>query len=174
MRAVLRLYDLLIGMLAMVAGILVAVLFVMIVVDVGMRTAGLHPPIFTSAVSEYMLLYVTMFAAPWLVRERGHVRIDSFVSYAGPKVKWALERLIILVCLLLSLTAAYLSTRFAIDFWIKGTVDIRSIEIPRSFLFVPLIVGFTLCATEFLRILVTGQPLSDPEPKHAPEFEGEI
>ncbi|MCR9138539.1 MAG: TRAP transporter small permease subunit [Alphaproteobacteria bacterium] len=174
MRAVFRLYDLLIRTLAMVAGILVAILFVLIVVDVGMRTAGLHPPIFTSAVSEYMLLYVTMFAAPWLVRERGHVRIDSFVSYAGPAAKQMLERLIILVCLILSLTAAYLSTRFAIDFWIKGTVDIRSIEIPRSFLFVPLIVGFTLCATEFLRMLVTGQPLSDPEPEHAPEFEGEI
>ena len=174
MAAAVRLYDRLIVMLALVAGIMVTAIFVIIVVDVSMRTLGMRPPAFSSAVSEYMLLYITMFAAPWLVRERGHVRIDSFVSFLPQAVRRALERLIILVCVGLCLVAAYYSTMFAIDFWVRGTIDIRSIEIPRSFLFFPLTIGFSLCAVEFLRMLAMGETLSRSSGQQRAGLEGEL
>ena len=168
MASAVRLYDRLILALAFLAGAMVAAVFVMIVVDVSMRTIGMRPPAFTSAVSEYMLLYITMFAAPWLVRERGHVRIDTFISFLGDSARRAAERAIIVVCIVLCLIAVWYSTEFAIDFWRRGTIDIRSIEIPRSFLFVPILLGFGLCAVEFLRILLLGETLrtpADPEGK---------
>lgn len=158
-----RLYDRLIVMLAYLACIMIAAVFVLIVVDVSMRTLGMRPPVFSSALSEYSLIYMTMLAAPWLVRERGHVRIDSFISFLSQKHQLALERALIIVCMILCLLATFLSARFAIDFWRAGSLDIRSIEIPRSLLFVPLAVGFFLCATEFLRLLLIGETLRSPE-----------
>lgn len=169
-----RAYDRLILMLAALASILVVAIFMMIVIDVVLRTVGARPPAFTSALSEYALLYMTMLAAPWLVRERGHVRIDSFLGYAPVPVQKAIERLIIVVCIVLCVIATYYSARFAIDFWMKGTVDIRSITIPRSFLFVPLVLGFFLCGVEFMRLLVRGERLKQDEGEAAASFEGEI
>lgn len=174
MAALIRAYDRLIVMLALAASVMVGAVFVMIVVDVSMRSAGLRPPIFTSALSEYSLLYVTMFAAPWLVRERGHVRIDSFLSYAPGPVRKLVERVLILVCILLCLTAAWLSADFAGEFWRKGEIDVRSIEIPRALLFVPMVLGFCLCAVEFARILLTGETLTAPDTDPSSPFEGEI
>jgi C4-dicarboxylate transporter DctQ subunit len=168
------LYDRLIVMLALVASIMIAAVFVLIVVDVTMRTAGFRPPVFSSAISEYTLIYVTMLAAPWLVRERGHVRIDSFMIFIPTHLQIALERLLMLVCIALCLTAAWISADFAIDFWQKGSIDIRSIEIPRSLLFLPLTIGFGLCAMEFLRLLLIGQTLRPPPDLPADVPPGEI
>lgn len=164
----LRLYDKVIVALAWLAGATIAGVFVLIVVDVGMRTAGLRPPVFSSAVSEYALLYVTMLAAPMLVREGGHVRIDSFVGFLPPTgLRW-LERAVILTCLCLSLFACFLATRFAVQFWVSGTLDIRSIEIPRALLFLPLSLGFGLCATEFLRLFLRNELRNRP-PRDMPK-----
>ena len=157
-----RAYDRLISLLAVVASIMVAAVFVLIVVDVSMRTAGLRPPVFSSAVSEYALIYMTMLAAPWLVRTRGHVRVDSFLTFVPASGKRFVERILILVCLSLCLGAAYLSGEFMVHFWQRGEIDLRSIEIPRSLLFVPLTAGFFLCAVEFARLLVIGETLSAP------------
>lgn len=170
-----RLYDRLIMALALLAGVMVTFVFGLIIVDVGMRTLGMKPPLFTSAVSEYSLLYMTMFAAPWLVRERGHIRIDSFIYFLPKRATFLLERLIILLCAALCLVAVWYSAKFAIQFWQRGTIDIRSIEVPRSLLFVPMILGFALCAVEFLRMVLRAEPLGSPseEAADAP-FEGEI
>ena len=170
-----RLYDRLITMLAIMAGIMIVFVFGLIVVDVSLRTLDFRPPMFTSAVSEYALLYMTMFAAPWLVRERGHIRIDSFVSFLPKRVKFVLERAILVLCFGLCAVAVWYSVKFSIQFWQRGTIDIRSIEIPRSLLFVPMAIGFALCAVEFLRSLLRAEPLGSPSDDAAgAPFEGEI
>ncbi len=174
MTKVIRVYDRLIRMLAFLASILIGAVFVLIVVDVSMRTAGMRPPIFSSALSEYSLIYVTMLAAPWLVRERGHVRIDSFISFVSPTGRRLIERFLIVICIALCLSAAYLSAEFAVEFWSVGEIDIRSIEIPRALLFVPLVVGFSLCATEFLRLLLIGEILTAQRDGQQAGIEGEI
>ena len=174
MTRIIRIYDQLITTLALIASFVIGAVFLLIVVDVCMRTAGFRPPIFTSAVSEYSLLYVTMMAAPWLVRERGHVRIDSFASYLPTGARKLLERALVVVCIALCLLASFLSAEFAIDFWQKGEIDIRSIEIPRSLLFVPMVLGFILCAVEFTRILIIGETLTAPDNGEISPYEGEI
>ena len=72
MSRVLRIYDGVIVGLAIIAGAMVAAVFLMIVYDVAVRTLGFQPPFWTSALTEYALLYMTMLAAPWLVRQKGH------------------------------------------------------------------------------------------------------
>jgi hypothetical protein len=43
----------------------------------------------------------------------------------------------------------------------RGEIEIRSLEMPREFLFAPLVVGFGLMAIEFLRLALLGQGVSD-------------
>ena len=73
--------------LAYLASAIIPCIFTMIVIDVSIRTLGVTPPLFTSSVVEYGLLYVAMFSAPWLVREKGHVAIEALISILPSSVQ---------------------------------------------------------------------------------------
>lgn len=154
MQAVVRGYDRLVTAMAMTGCVLLAVMFVMIVYDVTVRTIGLTPPAATSALSEYFMLYVTMLAAPYLVREKAHVAVESIeLVLPAAAMPW-LARLVCIVCAVLSLLLAWYSVDGIVDAVQSGEVDIRSIIIPKWVLYAPLPVGFALSAVEFARLLL--------------------
>ena len=64
MQPLIKAYDAVIVGLAVLAGAMVAAVFLAIIYDVSLRTAGFQPPFWTSALTEYALLYMTMIAAP--------------------------------------------------------------------------------------------------------------
>ena len=154
MRTLTRIYNAVIVGLAIVAGAMMAAVFLMIILDVVMRTAGLQPPLFVSALSEYALLYLTMFAAPWVVRIKGHVYVESLTSALPERARLVIERGMLVLCIVVCLVLAYYAAITGIEIAGRGEVDVRSIEIPRWVLFVPLPVGLTLSAAEFLRFLL--------------------
>ena len=164
-KAVLRAYDWLIMALAIVAGAMMAAVFVAIVVDVAMRTARLQPPYFVSALSEYALLYMTLFAAPWVVRMKGHVFVESMTSMLPGKARLQVERFVLVFCIVLCLVLAYYGVRTGAEIFARGDEDVRSIVIDRWVLFVPLPVGLTLCATEFLRFLIGPERMLSGRPR---------
>jgi len=149
-----RIYNGVIVGLAISAGAMMAAVFLMIVLDVVMRTSGLQPPLFVSALSEYSLLYMTMFAAPWVVRIKGHVYVESLTSNLSARVRLVIERGVLILCICVCLVLAYYAATTGIEIAGRGEDDVRSIVIPRWVLFVPLPVGFTLCAAEFFRFLL--------------------
>ncbi len=152
----LHFYDRLIGGLAGLAGISLFVIAAMIVVDVTLRTFGMQPPQAISALTEYALLYATMAAAPWLVRTGGHVTIHSLTGRLPLGVQAMLRRAVLALATLLCVTLALAATYMAIESFGRGDVDVRSIDLPRWLLFLPLALGFLLLAAEFLRLLFLG------------------
>ena len=153
MRVLVRAYDGLIFGLAWLAGLCLALTFVAIVWDVGVRTLGLQPPAFTSALTEYAMLVVTMAVAPWLVRLKGHVWVEAIDLIASEAVRRRLATLVYLACVGLCFVLAWYAGELAIEAWMRGELDIRSIILPRWFLYAVLAVGLFLCAVEFLRYL---------------------
>ena len=147
-----RWYDRLIMALAVAASAIVAVMCFMVLFDVTMRSLGVALPAFAITVVEYSLLYLAMCAAPWLVRERGHVYIDLLVQALPAAARTPLERIIyffaILACMIVAATATYL-TWIAIN---SDRMDVRGIDVPLWVSQIPLPFGFTLVACEFLRL----------------------
>ena len=92
-------YNCVLNGMAVLAGILIFLCFVMIVVDVTMRIVGLKPPLFTIAFVEYILLWFTMLAAPWLVRIKGHVFIDAVTRFLPTVVKSAIAKIVYSICI---------------------------------------------------------------------------
>jgi len=80
--------------LAYFACALIPCMFLMITIDVSIRSFGMRPPLFTSSVVEYALLYLAMCSAPWLVRERGHVVIEALVAIMPDAVRRPLAKLV--------------------------------------------------------------------------------
>ena len=154
MRSLARAYDRLIMALAILAGAMLAGVFVMIVYDVTVRTLGYQPPFFTSALSEYAMLYMTLLAAPWVVRVRGHVYVESVTSMLRERTRHVIQKGVYVLCLVICLGLAYYGTRAGVEFLIRGDDDVRSIVIPRWVLYLPMPIGFVLSAVEFGRYLL--------------------
>ncbi len=154
MNAIVKIYNGLIDGLAVLAGIMLAVIFVGIVFDVTIRTLGFNSLQWYSAIAEYCLLFSTMFGAPWLVRRKGHVVVESLTMAMVPKVRKIMAKCAYVVCIGLSLLFAYYGLLEMIGSFASQELDIRSIDMPKWLLFLPFPVGFTLVAAEFGRYLL--------------------
>jgi TRAP-type C4-dicarboxylate transport system permease small subunit len=142
-----------VGALAAFACALIPVMFIMITVDVSIRTFGYSPPLFTSSVVEYALLYLAMCSAPWLVRERGHVAIEALVTALPPPIRKVLAKTVYLVCAAVSFLFAYLCWGIFAEYWVGGELDVRGIDMPYWLQFLPLPICFALIGFEFCMYL---------------------
>ena len=143
-----RALDKLLKSLAAAAAVALGSLFAFLVYEVSMRAAGLRPPICVESLSEYVLLYSTALAAPWLLRTNEHVAM-VIVTMALPRgARKILERTMALVGAIVCLIVCWYALKVTIS--VQG-LEIRSFEMPRWMVYAPLPVGFFLLALEFLR-----------------------
>lgn len=154
MGSVVRAYNFLLYALAVCSGLGIFAAFAMIVVDVSIRILGYSPPAFTIAIVEYILLYFTMLAAPWLARIKGHVFIDAVTQFLPPVIKTVTAKIAYLICICSALTFCYFSTGLLYDAWDTGTLDVRGVDMPQWMLYLPMPLCFLMLSIEFLRYLV--------------------
>jgi TRAP-type C4-dicarboxylate transport system permease small subunit len=141
-----RLLD---GMLT-VAGVLLLVMTLMIGADVFLRNVGAGgvPP--SNELSEDCLYLVTLLAAPGLLRQGQHIRVDIVLRALPLRIGWLLEwagDVIGLACCVVfvwygaSVTSASLA---------DGALSIKTLVLPEWWLLAPMPVAFALLAIEFV------------------------
>lgn len=162
-----RVWDKLVNGMVLFACALIAADCLLIVVDVTLRNFGRQPPAYTVALTEYSLLYLTMAAAPWLVRERAWIVVEVIYRRTSPTVRARLDKLIFGLCTLVSVIVAVLAGILAVEGALRGEVEIRSLDMPRWALFVPVALGFSMMAVEFMRCLMRGDSMSQAEADQA-------
>ena len=140
--------------LSWVACAIIPCMFTMITIDVLIRTAGVTPPLWTSSVVEYGLLYLAMCSAPWLARQRGHVAIEALVSVMAPAVRQRLAKVVYLVCGVASILFAWFSLELFWEAWVSGEEDVRGVDMPYWVLFIPMPISFLLLGLEFFMYLI--------------------
>jgi C4-dicarboxylate transporter, DctQ subunit len=153
-RALAAAYDRLVVALAVVAGGSIAFAFALIVADVTLRTLGLRPLAFTSAAVEYVLLYFTLFAAPYLVRRKGHAYVDALLARLSGLPRRVAECSVYLVCVATSLAFACVGFVLAFEAIRSGSIEERSIDVPSWVDYAPVGPVFVLVAIEFARYLL--------------------
>jgi C4-dicarboxylate transporter, DctQ subunit len=139
-RALARLHRRLITLLAGLAGALLALMALAIVLDVVVRNLGFQPPGHTLALTEYGLLYITMLAAPWLVR------------------------LVAALCILTCAVIGWYGLEVTLGHYRRGAMDVRSFDLPRWLLTASVPLSFGLMALEFARFLLGRDALHTGEP----------
>jgi TRAP-type C4-dicarboxylate transport system permease small subunit len=154
MATVAELYRRLLELLALVAGVILAAMAFAIVVDVLVRNLGLQPPAHTLTLTEYGLLYLTMLAAPWLVREKGHVYIELVTAAVSPRTRFWLTRVVYALCVLTCAVIFYFALEVTIDHYQRHVTDVRSFDMPRWLLTASIPLSFGLMIIEFGRFLI--------------------
>ncbi len=153
MRNLIRLYDGLLSLMALIAAATLVWLMVSVVVSVVMRNLGLQPFawLFTSA--EYGLLYMTMLGAPWLVREKGHVHIELVTAALPPALRRIVSRTVAAGCVLVSLILAWYGLELFLTNIERNDFDVRAYFYPRWMLTITFPIAFTFMAIEFARFV---------------------
>jgi TRAP-type C4-dicarboxylate transport system permease small subunit len=154
MRSMSRLYDSLLEKLFLAACGVLFLMMLMICTDVLLRNVPLIPSLHGLAladeVSEDMMYLITMLAAPWLLRQGRHIRVDIVLHALPPRVGWCCEWLtdgIAFVCCAVMVAAG---TEAAYASYSSGMVTIKTLITPEWWSLAPLPVSFLLLAIEVL------------------------
>jgi TRAP-type C4-dicarboxylate transport system permease small subunit len=140
--------------MAIGSGISIFTATTLIIIDVLMRITGFDPWIFVLTTVEYILLYFTMLAAPYLLRIKGHVFIDAVTQFFPRSVKRVVAKTVYAACIVACSIYFYQLMTLLIEALQSGEIDMRSMEIPIWILFVPMPLCFFMLACEFIRYLI--------------------
>jgi TRAP-type C4-dicarboxylate transport system permease small subunit len=154
MNRIAALYLQFLVLLKALSGVVIFAVFLLIVTDVLVRTAGFKPWQASSVLVEYGLLWFTMLAAPWLARHKAHVFIDAITQLLPAAVQQVLAKFVYLACVIASLVVCYYSLRLVITAIAEDQIDIRAVDMPLWSLIAPIPLCFLLVAIEFLRFLL--------------------
>ncbi len=150
-----RVYDRLIEALAFLAGVTLFVVFASIVVIVSLRAMGVFLGTFgnaTFALTEYSMLFIGTLAAPWLLREKGHVCIEFVRTRLGPRGQKAIAKFAYALGLVVSLIVVVFSVQAMQTNW--GEWELRAFKVYKQWLIAPIGVSFLLLAVGFFRLLL--------------------
>jgi TRAP-type C4-dicarboxylate transport system permease small subunit len=137
------------GMLGM-ACLLLLIMTLMIGADVLLRNLGLGgiPP--SNELSEDCLYLVTLLAAPGLLRQGQHIRIDIVLRALPFRLGWLLEWLGDALGLACSLFFVWYGARVALASFANGSLSIKTLVMPEWWLMVPMPIAFALVTVEFV------------------------
>jgi TRAP-type C4-dicarboxylate transport system permease small subunit len=143
-------YGRLLDALVVAACVLLLLMTVMIGADVLSRNLGGGGVSVSNEISEDILYLMTLLAAPWLLRQGQHIRVDIILRTLPVRVAWLLEWLGDIVGFLCCLYFVWYGTLITIGSYKAGSINIKTLVTPEWWTLAPLPLGFTLLAIEFM------------------------
>jgi TRAP-type transport system small permease protein len=150
MHALSRWYGRLLSGMLSAAGALLLIMTLVIGADVFLRNigAGGIPP--SNELSEESLYLITLLAAPGLLRQGQHIRIDIVLRALPRRVGWIMEWGGDVVGLVCCLVFVWYGTSVAAASFSDGSISIKTLVLPEWWLLAPMPVAFALLAIEFV------------------------
>jgi TRAP-type C4-dicarboxylate transport system permease small subunit len=146
---VLRTYRLLLELCGIVAGLLIGALAIMVALDVLVRNTGAGSLPWVLEVGEYILYISTFLAAPWVLGQNAHVRVDVFVNLLRPAAVRVVEGAVNGVGLAISLVMLFFGFTAALDAYRIGSLIFKELIVPEWWLLSVIPFSAALLATEF-------------------------
>jgi TRAP-type transport system small permease protein len=143
-------YERVLDGLMLTACLLLLGMAVMIGADVVSRNAGAGGIAVSNELSEDALYLMTLLAAPWLLRQGQHIRIDIILRALPTRVAWLLEWVGDIVGLLCCLYFVWYGTLITAASYSAGSIIIKTLITPEWWTLAPLPVGFVLLGIEFI------------------------
>jgi TRAP-type transport system small permease protein len=149
-----RLFDSLLEKLFFAACAVLFFMMLMICADVFLRNVplvnSLHGLSWADEISEYMLYLMTMLAAPWLLRQGRHIRVDILLQAIPARAGWYCEWITDLIALACCLIMVVSGTEATYASYSSGMLTIKTLITPEWWSLAPLPITFLLLAIEIL------------------------
>jgi len=139
---------------ALAACALIGAMTLMICMDVLLRNVPLVPGMqglaWSNEMSETGLYLLTMLAAPWLLREGRHIRVDILLRVLPRPVGWTCEWLSDGIAFACCLCVVFYGARATWESYSQGSITIKTLVLPEWWALAPLPAAFVLLAVEVL------------------------
>ncbi len=150
-RRIVRIYGILLEIMAWVAGIMIMLMMLAVVYAVFMRFAFDRPEPAVIELSGYLLLYITFLGAPWLLRQDGHVRVDLLVDALKPRAKEVLLGATSVLGALVGLLLVWQGTAVTVGMLRRGVRVTNILDTPQWLLMVIIPISGVFLTIEFVR-----------------------
>lgn len=156
-----QLFNRLIDTLAVLAAVMMCVLVLLICADVLARATAWFQLPWSVEVSGLMLGLMTFLAAPWVLRENGHIAIDLVTNALPPRAKEAAARVAMGLGAAICLTLVYLSTRLLMDAYADQLLVFGTLVYPEWWVYVVPPPIFLLLTIIFARRMMSEDAIAD-------------
>ena len=136
--------------LMLLACLLLLAMTLLIGADVVTRNVGLGGIPWSGEMSEDILYLLTLLAAPWLLRQGQHIRVDILLRAVPARIGWFAEWIGDLLGLACSLYFVWYGWKVLAASYQSGAITIKTLVTPEWWLLAPLPVAFALFALEFV------------------------
>ena len=141
MRAFTKVLDRIVWVLAGVAAVVLLLLLLAVCFATFSRYLANKPFAWLIDLSTYALVWVAFLAAPWLMRQRGHVVIDLFMTRTKPRTQARWSAGAHFAMTLVALLITYVSGLLTVDYLVNGRIMQDILETPQWILLLPIPVG---------------------------------
>lgn len=156
-------------LLARLSMLLLGLIVLLVSADVLMRNLG-HSLVWSASLVEYLLVYATFLPMPALVRAKAHVCAD-FARRALPAgLRALIERAVYALCVAICVYLGTVAGASLVETAHSGAFEMRTFDMPRWLIYLPMVVGLWLSALEFLRYLLGADSLYDTDPTQLEGF----
>jgi TRAP-type C4-dicarboxylate transport system permease small subunit len=158
-----RVFDRLVDVLAIVAGILMVFLTALICLDVLARYFRLFAMPWSLEVAKYCLYGITFFGAPWVLRDGGHITIDLFVVGLASRTREKVLKLTNALGAVICLVLTFYACRIIYASWSQNVMINETFVFPEWYLFILAPFTFLILFLTFLRLLFGGDVLKSAD-----------
>src|SRR5260370_29151256 len=134
----------LLEVLLLLACLLLLVMTLLIGADVLLRNVGLGGIAPSNELSEDIIYLVTLLAAPGLLRQGQHIRVDIVLRVLPTQVGWLLEWVSDVIGLICCLYFVWYGVRFTAASLASGPLSIKTLILPEWWLLRPMPPSFLL------------------------------
>ena len=103
----------------------------------------------TVEISEYLQIYLVFFSAAWVLREKGHVTLDILVHRLGHAGRAACAIIADILGIVVTVALCIFSGIIVYEQMLLGIPVIKTLEVPKWLVILPIPLGMLLLAIEF-------------------------
>lgn len=119
--------------------------------EVIMRYCLNRPTTWVTEITSYSLLFITFLAAPWLLKQDGHVRVDILLDRLSPKTQAAFHLISSILGAAVCMTLFWYGARVSWNVFMRGYYQFSVLDIPYVYVISVVPVGSLLLFIQFLR-----------------------
>jgi C4-dicarboxylate transporter DctQ subunit len=151
------------SVMAVLGGLLLLFITFSIAYSIVTRKLDLPTPVWVVQFNEYALLWVPFLATAWILSRNQHVSVQFLVQYLGRKGRKALDIIHSVLGMVVCGILCWYGISTTWDHYVRGVMDVASIDVPMAFVLVIIPVGFFFLTLQFFSKLLAALMGKDKE-----------
>ena len=146
-----RLMDMVLVCFTWFSGILMIFALISVCIDVVLRYFFNSPTGWVLQISEYILLYIPLLSAAYVLKEDGHIKVDILLSFLSQRMQALFDTVTSILGAGVLLILTYYGAVVSYDFYVRKVITLKYLKIPEFFVIMVIPVGCLMFALQFIR-----------------------